>query len=225
MSNLCVLFFQFFFLAQFFAEASPLTFELNKGRKECLYTLTPDTDCTISYYFAVQQGESNDFDVNYEIFAPDDKNKPIIERSGERQGEWSFIGQHKGEYAICFYGGKAHDKIVDLDFKYNCEHQDDIRNERRKARKAQRNLRDSKTDPLQDSVENSIDTIERQLHVLERNIQYYKSRNTRNHHTVCSTEHRIVMFSIYGILLIIGMSCAQIAILEFIFRESRKHNV
>ena len=91
MSNLCVLFFQFFFLAQFFAEASPLTFELNKGRKECLYTLTPDIDCTISYYFAVQQGESNDFDVNYEIFAPDDKNKPIIERLYSQCPELAYI--------------------------------------------------------------------------------------------------------------------------------------
>ncbi|KOH00334.1 Erp3p [Saccharomyces eubayanus] len=225
MSSLCVFLFHLLFLTQFFAKASPLTFQLKKGQKECLYTLTPDIDCSISYYFAVQQGESNDFDVNYEIYAPDDKNKPIIERSGERQGEWSFVGQHKGEYSFCFYGGKAHDKIVDLDIKYTCERQDDVRNERRKVRKAQRNLRDSKIDPLQDTLENSIDTIERQLHVLERNVQHYKTRNTRNHHTVCSTERRIVMFSIYGILLIIGMSCAQIAALEFIFRESRKHNV
>ncbi|EJS44331.1 erp3p [Saccharomyces arboricola H-6] len=225
MSNLCVLLFHLLFLTQFFAKASPLTFELKKGQKECLYTLTPDVDCTISYYFAVQQGESNDFDVSYEIFAPDDKNKPIIERSGERQGEWSFVGQHKGEYSLCFYGGKAHDKIVDLEIKYTCERQDDARHERRKARKVQRNLRDSKIDPLQDSLENSIDMIERQLHVLEGNIQYYKTRNSRNHDTVCSTERRIVMFSIYGILLIVGMSFSQIAILEFIFKESRKHNV
>lgn len=70
MSSLCVFLFHLLFLTQFFAKASPLTFQLKKGEKECLYALTPDVDCTISYYFAVQQGESNDFDVNYRNICP-----------------------------------------------------------------------------------------------------------------------------------------------------------
>lgn len=207
------------------ASASPITFELKKGQKDCFYTLTADTDCNISYYFAVQEGEGNDFEVNYEVFGPADKYVPILERSRERQGEWSFLGEHKGEYAFCFYGGKEHDKIIDLEINYKCEREEDIQAQRRKARKVQRNLRESKVDPLQESLENSVDKIERQLYLLERNMQYYKTRNNRNHYTVRSTDRRIVLFSTYGILLVIGMSCAQVLLLQWFFKNSRRHVV
>lgn len=207
------------------ALSSPITFELQKGQRECYYTLTPDTECSVSYYFAVQEGEENDFQVNYEIFGPADKYNPILERSKERQGEWSFYAEHKGEYAFCFYGGQEHDKIVDLEIKYDCNRQEDARSQKRKARKEQRRLRDTRSDPLQNSLENSVENIERQLYLLERNMQYYKTRNNRNHYTVRSTNRRIVMFSIYGILLVIGMSCAQVVMLQWFFKVSRKHAV
>lgn len=205
--------------------ASPVTFELNKGLRECFYLLTPDIDCRVSYYFAVQAGESNDYDIDYEVFGPGQR-ESIIQRHKERQGEWTFNADHKGEYSICFYGGKAHDKIVDFEMKYECNNDErDIRNQRRKARKDQRQLRDDKDDKLQDSLENSIDLLEQKLYGLERSMQYYKTRNNRNHHTVSSTDKRIVMFSIYGILLVVGMSVAQIAVLQWFFTESRRQKV
>lgn len=205
--------------------SSPITFELTKGQKECFYVLTPDVGCSISYYFAVQEGESNDFLINYEIYGPLDAYSPILERFKERLGEWSFYAEHRGEYAFCFYGGQEHNKIVDLDISYQCGHEEDARSQRRKDRKEQRRLRDSHNDPLQISLENSVDKIERQLYLLEQNMQYYENRNRRNHYTVCSTNRRIAWFSVYGILLVIGLGCAQVFVLNWFFRSSRKHAV
>lgn len=204
---------------------SPVTFELSKGQRECFYTLTPDIGCTISYYFAVQEGDANDFQVNYEIFGPADKYTPLLKRSKERQGEWSFPAEHMGEYAFCFDGGQEHNKIVDLEINYKCAREENERSERRKARKEQRKLREASSNKLQESLENSVDNIERQLYLLERNMQYYKTRNNRNHYTVRSTNRRVVLFSIYGILLLVGMSCAQVFVLQCFFKASRKHVV
>lgn len=208
-----------------FAFGSPITFELRKGQRECFYTLTPDVGCTISYYFAVQEGDANDFQVDYEIFGPADKYTPILKRTKERQGEWSFYAEHRGEYAFCFEGGKAHNKIVDLEIEYKCVRQDNDRSERRKARKEQRKLKDASANQLQESLENSVDNIERKLYLLERNMQYYKTRNNRNHYTVRSTNRRVALFSIYGIFLVVGMSCAQVYMLQWFFKISRKQVV
>ncbi|AQZ15998.1 ERP3 (YDL018C) [Zygosaccharomyces parabailii] len=204
---------------------SPITFELVKGRQECYYVLTPEADCTISYYFAVQGSQTNNYNVDYQIFEPGDKSTPMIERTGIRQGEWSFPAENRGEYGFCFHGGSESNKILDLDIQHSCENEADIWSQRRKARKEARHLRNVQSDPLQSAVENSVDKIEEQLYLLERNLIYYKSRNKRNHHTVRSTDRRILLFSIYAILLVIGMGLAEITLLKWFFKESRKHAV
>ncbi|CCK72530.1 Erp3p KNAG_0K01670 [Huiozyma naganishii CBS 8797] len=210
------------------AWASPLTFELKGGQRECFYTLTPDVDCDVSYYFAVQQSANNDFKIGYEVFGPDSATEAIIRREGERQGEWGFVAEPKGEYSFCFYDPGHSDKVVDLEITYKCAKQD-ARDLRRAARKRQKPLGEAPghdaAEQLQGSLENSVDTIERQLYQLERSMQYYKTRNNRNHDTVQSTERRIAMFSLYGIVLILGMSAAQIAVLQWFFKESRKQKV
>lgn len=207
--------------------ASPLTFELKKGEDECFYTLTSDIDCDITYYFAVQDAPKNDYDINYKIYGPANHQQPIIERSNERQGEWAFLGDDKGEYKFCFEGGKTGNKVVDFEIKYDCKQNNDVRSKNREERKKLRNLRDfdSKEDDLQTTLDDSIDTIERQLYSLENDMNYYNTRNSRNHLTVKSTESRIGWFSMYGILLVVGMSAAQILVLQFFFKQSRKSNV
>lgn len=187
--------------------------------------MTPKAHCTISYYFAVQNGEGNDYAVSYQIYEPGDNSYPMIERFDLRQGEWSFPAENRGEYAFCFEGGDEHNKILDLDIQHSCENEADIWSQRRRARKEARHLRNVHNDPLQSAVENSVDKIEEQLYLLERNLVYYKSRNKRNHHTVRSTDRRILLFSIYAILLVIGMGFAEVLILKWFFKESRKYAV
>lgn len=205
--------------------SSPVTFELPKGQTECFYTLTPEAHCTITYYFAVLGSQSNDNAVDCKIYDPSDRESPIIERSDIRLGEWSFLGELRGEYAFCFQGSDEYNKIVDLDIRYECHNGLDVLSQERKTRREARNLRGLHTDPLKSSVENSVDKIEEQLYQLEGNLLYYKARNRRNHHTVRSTDSRIVLFSIYGILLVIGMGLVEIIILKWFFRESRKHAI
>lgn len=204
---------------------SPITFELQKGQKECFYTLTTDLDCSISYYFAVQQGNSNDMDIDYEVFGPDDKYSPIVERRKERQGEWSFLAEHKGEYRFCFDGGPDNNKVIDLQITNKCNRDEDARSQKRLARKEQRNLRKSESDPLKESLENSVDQIERRLHQLENTMEYYQVRSLRNHGTVRSTDRRIVTFSVYGIFIIALMSMGQVSLLRWVFQKARRHVV
>lgn len=214
------------------AGASPLTFILGKGAQECFYTLTPDTDCEISYYFSVQHGEQNDYDLNYDIYGPESRGEAIISRKGERQGEWAFIGDSKGEYSFCFDNPSAYyERVVDLEIKYKCDRQGSV-DVKRAGRRQERNIPSTKggqsegmSEQLHRSLDDKLDTIERQLYMLERNMQYYSTRNDRNHYTVSSTVHRITMFSIYGILLIIGMSVGQIMVLKWYFNRSRRHQV
>ncbi|CAB4253186.1 similar to Saccharomyces cerevisiae YDL018C ERP3 Protein with similarity to Emp24p and Erv25p, member of the p24 family involved in ER to Golgi transport [Maudiozyma barnettii] len=207
--------------------STPLTFELKKGQDECFYTLTSDIDCDITYYFSVQDAPKNDYEIGYKIYGPANHQQPIIERSNERQGEWEFLGDDKGEYKFCFEGGKHGDKIVDFEIKYDCKQNNDARSKNREERKKLRNLREVKTDAedLQTTLDDSIDKIERQLHMLESNMNYYLTRNSRNHLTVKSTESRIGWFSMYGILLVVGMSAAQILVLQWFFKQSRKNSV
>lgn len=218
------------------AMASPLTFILGKGEQECFYTLTPDTDCEISYYFAVQHGDNNDYKLNYDIYGPDSSGKAIISRSGERQGEWTFVGDSKGEYSFCFDNpSQYNERVVDLEIKYKCDRQGPL-DVKRANRRQERNIVPLKgvdasengsgmSEQLHRSLDDKLDVIERQLYLLERNMDYYSTRNERNHYTVSSTERRITLFSIYGILLIVGMSLGQILVLKWIFKESRRQQV
>ncbi|CCF58827.1 hypothetical protein KAFR_0F02300 [Kazachstania africana CBS 2517] len=207
--------------------ASPVTFELKKGITDCFNILTPTTDCQVIYYFAVQFGENEDYKLSYDIYEPGStgQGNPIISRVDERQGEWTFVGKHKGEYKFCFNGGSKSDKVVDLEIQYDCDAVNDVRADKRARRKANRNLKKTDEDELSTSLENSIDSIERQLFELENNLRYYTTRNLRNHQTVSSTNRRIVLFSIYGILLVLGMSIGQILVLQWFFKESRKRKV
>lgn len=214
--------------------ASPLTFILGKGEQECFYTLTPDIDCEISYYFAVQHGENNDYKINYDVYGPGGSGKAIISRSGERQGEWAFTGESKGEYSFCFDNpSQYYERVVDLEINYKCDRQGPI-DIKRANRKQERNIpmkqvgnddKNELSESLNRSLDDKLDVIERQLHMLEQNMNYYSTRNERNHHTVSSTERRITMFSIYGILLILGMSMGQILVVKWIFKESRRQQV
>ncbi|KAK5959569.1 Erp3p PWA37_003532 [Arxiozyma heterogenica] len=212
-------------------KASPITFILDKNKQECFYLLTPDTDCEITYYFSsTQDGTSegittNKPDLNYEIFAPDSRDVPIISKQNERKGQWGFVGKHRGEYSFCFKNPSLYDPIpVELELTYKCEKQSSL-DKKRAIRRQEHKIEhpiEQISEQMYISLSDRLDSIERQLYMLEKNMKYYITRNDRNHYTVSSTVNRITMFSIYGILLIIGMSWCQIMILKWIFNRSRK---
>ena len=213
------------------AKASPVTFILDRNKQECFYLLTPDIDCEITYYFSTQDDESskstatNDNILNYEIFGPDSSSVPMISKQNERKGHWRFIGDYKGEYSFCFQNPSSYDPIpVELELTYKCEKQSDL-DKKRAIRRQEHKIEhpiEQISEQLYTSLSDELDSLERQLYMLEENMEYYITRNARNHYTVTSTVNRITMFSIFGILLIIGMSWCQISVLKWIFNKSRK---
>ena len=74
-------------------------------------------------------------------------------------------------------------------------------------------------------MQTTIDRIDAQLDGLYKAMQYYKTRNNRNQATVVSTESRIYYFSIFEVLLMVGMGFLQITIVQLFFRGSRKQLV
>lgn len=206
------------------AASSSVSFEVLENKRECVYVMTPERDCTVSYFFSVQFGSNDDFDINYEVTSPENPNKPFIIRKDEQQGEWEFLAEQKGEYSFCFYSSLPNDKIVELDVKYQCDSTNDLRKQKLEAKKQKRmqEVNSDNEDDLQRSLDSKVEQIDRKLFTLEKNIAYYKSRNNRNQSTVISTSSRITYFSFYGILLVCAMGFAQIGLLKFLFKRSRR---
>lgn len=216
---------------------SSLTFQLTKEKEECVHLLVPDTDCTIKYNIDINNNinannneKSSDF-VKFNVYAPGlNKKGPVISNDRQISGQWSFVGEEKGEYSFCFElprDSSVQSKTLSLEVTHSCDllNEHDRKRTERLQNKKLTNDEIVVTEKLQTSLEDSIDHIERQLYVMERDMGYYMNRNIRNQYTVNSTEHRILMFSFYGILLIVLMSVLQIVSLQYVFQKSRSHKV
>ncbi|KAK6458050.1 emp24/gp25L/p24 family/GOLD-domain-containing protein [Scheffersomyces xylosifermentans] len=197
--------------------ASAITFILGAKDKQCYYVFTEKPMTQIGYYFAVQDGGS--FDVDYAIKNP--RGDIIVNEEKQRQGDFVFSAEYPGEYEFCFSNGMSTfaDKIIDFEIKFE---KDDTANGAKASMPQQPN-----TKPLAhvESMQATVDKIDHQLDGLLRTLQYYKTRNNRNQATVKSTESRIYYFSIFEVLLMVGMAFLQITIVQFFFKGSRKQLV
>ncbi|ODV78068.1 uncharacterized protein CANTADRAFT_27016 [Suhomyces tanzawaensis NRRL Y-17324] len=196
--------------------ASAFTFNLKAQEKACYYIFTTKPNTNVACYFAVQSG--GDFDVDYEVRSP--RGDVLQSEVKSRQGDWVFNADVVGEYEFCFSNGMStyHDKVVDFEIKFADENDDDFR----------ANLPgqpNAKPIAHVESMQNTIDNIDKQLDGLSRTLQYYKTRNNRNHDTVKSTESRIYYFSIFEVILMVGMAFLQITIVQLFFKGSRKQLV
>lgn len=195
--------------------ASALTFTLGAQEKSCFYIFTEKPRTSVNFYFAVQSGGS--FDVDYTIKNP----KGVIIHSDEkqRQGDFMINADEVGEYEFCFANGMSTfaEKVVDFEIKFQDE------NDIYKAKMpVQPN---SQPNTHVEGMQNTIDNIDLQLDNLLKALQYYKTRNNRNQATVRSTESRIYYFSIFEVLLMVGMAFLQITIVQIFFKGSRKQLV
>ncbi|CUM62655.1 uncharacterized protein PRCAT00000209001 [Priceomyces carsonii] len=197
--------------------ASALTFTLGAQEKSCFYIFTERPKTPISYYFAVQSGGS--FDVDYTIINP--RGEYIESGEKERQGDFVFTAEIPGEYEFCFANGMSTfaEKVVDFEVKF--ENEEDEKGFKAKMPE-QPNVR-----PIEhvENMQATVDEIDQQLNNLLRTLQYYKTRNNRNQATVKSTESRIYYFSIFEVLLMVGMAFLQITIVQLFFKGSRKQLV
>ncbi|CUS23827.1 LAQU0S12e00936g1_1 [Lachancea quebecensis] len=179
------------------ASSSPITFTLFAGSKECFYVRTLDTSSIISYYYTVQRGADHRMDVDYDIYTPESSQIAAISRRGEPQGEWSFAAPHAGQYAFCFHSPIA-DRIVDLDIEVVALGEN---------LKPNSGLFKVSTENflLSEELGNTLDLLEQQLTILEKNANYYRERSRRNQLTLEAISSRIKRTSIAGLLFVIGV--------------------
>lgn len=191
-----------------------LTFVLGAQENACFYVFTKQPLTLITYYFAVQSGGA--FDVDYTIKSPSGE---ILHRDEkQRQGDFTFNAELPGEYEFCFANGMSTfaEKVVDFEIKLEAD--DDFK-------ASMPDQPNAKPIAHVESMQATVDKIDEQLDGLMRTLQYYKTRNNRNHATVKSTESRIYYFSIFEVLLMVGMAFLQIYIVQLFFKGSRKQLV
>ncbi len=195
--------------------ATALTFVLEPQDKSCYYGDVRHLDTKIGFYFAVQSGGS--FDVDYSIKGPN--GQVIHSEEKVRQTEFVFNGEDIGEYEFCFSNTMSTfaQKVVDFEINFESS-SDDF-----KAELPKQAVNVVKEEA--DSMENSLDNLNRKVTTLLREMQYYKTRNHRNQATVKSTETRIFWFSIFDVFLMASMSGLQVAIVQLFFKGSRKNVV
>lgn len=196
--------------------ASALTFALGAQETQCYYILTERPRTSIGYYFAVQSGGA--FDIDYTIKNPRGE---VLELGQKvRQGDYVVFADITGEYEFCFANGMSTfaEKVIDFEITFAEEDHTDFRANLPEQPNAK---------PLQHvgNMVGTVDKIDKQLDDLQRTLQYYKTRNNRNHATVKSTESRIYYFSIFEVLLMVGMAFLQITVVQLFFRGARKQLV
>lgn len=212
---------KFSFIAIFIAliqlTQGAVTFILGAHETVCFGVFTDKPRTPVSYYFAVQSGGS--FDVDYTIKNP--KGDIVVSEEKQRQGDFIINADIAGEYELCFSNGMSTfaEKVIDFEIKVES---DDAANDFKANMPDQPN-----TKPMAhvESMGRTVEKIDQQLDGLLRTIQYYKTRNNRNQATVKSTESRIYYFSIFEVLLMVGMAGLQITIVQLFFKGSRKQLV
>ncbi|WEJ96506.1 hypothetical protein PSN45_004045 [Yamadazyma tenuis] len=192
-----------------------LTFILGAHENVCFGVFTDQPRTSISYYFAVQSGGA--FDVDYTIKNP--RGEVIVTEDKQRQGDFIINADIAGEYELCFSNSMSTyaEKVIDFEIKVENDKND-----------FKANMPDQPNAKPKAHIENmgkTVDKIDQKLDELLRAIQYYKTRNNRNQATVKSTESRIYYFSIFEVLLMVGMAGLQITVVQLFFKGSRKQLV
>jgi hypothetical protein len=181
--------------------AFPLTVKVPANGIECFYGQVHTVGIQIGFSYSVQSGGA--FDIDMTIRSPDGNVVERQERS--REGEFGFRATHIGEYEFCFSNDMStfSDKTVEFDIQIDSD--------------IKAVLPPSVGDRDTERVEQYVTSLEDQANDLIRSLQYYKTRNNRNQSTVKSTEARIFYFSVFEVLLMVGMGLLQVTIVQLFF--------
>lgn len=187
-----------------------LTVALEPQEQLCYYVLTSVPDTSVGFYFAVQLG--GNFDINFSVNDPEGNS--MIKGDKERQGDWTFNAAAVGEYEFCFANSMSTfaEKVVDFEIKL----EDDF-----KAQLPETNNAQIQDEPVNGMIF-AVSNIDEKLNDMLRSLQYYKTRNNRNQHTVKSTEVRIFWFSLLEIILMCAMALFQVSVVHFFFKGKRR---
>ncbi|BGP67415.1 Protein ERP3 [Rhodotorula toruloides] len=194
------------------AAGSALTTTIEANQRTCFYAAVDKAGEKVGFYFAVQSGGS--FDIDWMVTDPTDT--IVIEGQRERQGDYIFTAHHVGEYSFCFNNDMSSfsEKLVDFDIM--------VESEPRPVAPAKPTALTEQTSALEESIYK----LSGSLSSIQRTQKYFRTRENRNVSTVRSTEWRILTFSMMESALMIGMSAAQVWIVQRFFSgPSRRRQV
>ncbi|KAI9220891.1 emp24/gp25L/p24 family/GOLD-domain-containing protein [Blastocladiella britannica] len=192
------------------AAATALTVPVPAHGNECFYVQVDDPGKKIQFYFAVQSGGS--FDIDYVVSDPDFT--VIVNGEKERQGDFVFAAEKKGEYSFCFSNAMSTfaEKVIDLDLSVEGE-----KEKRAKIPEAPTVSKDGiKIDTS--GSEETLFRISTQLNSYLRSQKFYHTREKRSMATVASTETRVYRFATGLSLLMVLTSVAQVYVVKTFFR-------
>lgn len=134
----------------------------------------------------------------------------------EKQGDFVLTSPAVGEVSVCFANGLASFAAKTIEFEVlltDKTPEGEVKNPLDKTEAA--------VSPLQQSVSR----LQEELHDIVRTLKYIKARELRNLQTVHGTELRIFYFSLFDVLLIVGMSVMQVYVLRTFFTTKGKIRV
>ncbi|ORZ38914.1 emp24/gp25L/p24 family/GOLD-domain-containing protein [Catenaria anguillulae PL171] len=190
------------------ASATAITVPVAAAETACYYVLVPEPGKKVSFYFAVQTG--GDFDVDFLVSDPD--YHVVVQGEKERQGDYVFAAQKKGEYSFCFSNSMSSfaDKVVDLELSLEGEHESRAKIPEPKVNK--QNLPD--TAPSEEILYR----ISTQLNSYSRSQKFYHTRERRSFDTVKSTERRVWWLAVAESCLMVAMSAGQVWAVHTFFK-------
>lgn len=189
--------------------AFPLTVVVGANDVECFYGDVNEQGAKVGVSYSVQYG--GQFDIDFHVKAPN--GEVLFSQERQKDGEYSFTARIMGEYQFCFSNDMStfSDKTVEFDLNIDSDFKAELPNA----------VGQGDTD----NVEKSISLIEYRTNQIVRQLHYYKTRNSRNESTVKSTESRIKFFSVFEVVLMVGMGVLHVAIVQLFFKGSRKQLV
>lgn len=172
--------------------------------KECIYhDLLEESESLVIGYQVLTGGN---FELNFEIISP--KGESIIKQENEKYADFVLKTFGLGGYSFCF--SNPYKDLKKVEFSISL------------ASNADQETTTKKEDVVAD---HSLLEIDRNVNKIEKIMNYLRAREWRNMSTVESTQSRTVYLSIAVIILTVGISLGQAAIVQFLFAGREKNYV
>ena len=182
--------------------------------RHCFYADVQDPKNRLHFYYSVSHtrvSTAGVVPVKLRVFGPG--GEQLEEHPAKAVMETTVQPSRPGQYSFCLEHDKQPSrKVVDVDLSEQL------------AEGTRRAISDDKN-PLGQRLEKTNDKLKHDLEDLLHTLKYIKNREKRNMETVEETNGRIWWFSIIEIILVVGMSIAQVTILRQMFGTSNRPRV
>jgi len=188
-----------------FSCCNAFSFDVGAKSEGCFYEIV-EKDQPVGVMFQVIAGGFLDIDVR--IFGPD--NRHIYTGARETDGRYSFTASSSGTYSFCFSNAMSTvtPKTVDLSVTVG-----GVSDYEAKGAAAS----DAEVTPLNAAVNQLSDAIT----AIASDQKYLKMREEAHRNTNESTNSRVLWWSIFEMVVLVGMSIWQIYYLKRFFEDKR----